>query len=308
MTDTALAIETRGLCKAFGAKLAVAGVDLTVAPGEVFGFLGPNGAGKSTFIKMLLGLVHPTAGEAYLFGRPISDPECRRRVGFLPEHFAFPDWMRAGELLAQHGTLAGLPRPRSQERADALLHLIGLDEARGRPLGTYSKGMLQRVGLAQALIADPALVILDEPTSGLDPLGRRLVRDILRDLGQRGVTVFLNSHLLTEVERVCSRAAIIVSGSVVHSLTLSEQEEGSLVVRLTVGRVDDALVTGLARWANPIERDGDGRTLTLRIAEADAVPALVRWLAASGVDVYALSPERTSLEDLYVRYVHQGDA
>ncbi len=308
MTASAWAIEARGLRKAFGSKVAVAGVDLAIAPGEVYGFLGPNGAGKSTFIKMLLGLVHPTSGEAFVLGRSVRDPACRRRVGFLPEHFSFPDWMRPGELLRHHGRLAGVDGVRLQARSDELLHLVGLDEARERPLGAFSKGMLQRVGLAQALVADPELVILDEPTSGLDPLGRRMVRDILRDLGQRGVTVFLNSHLLTEVERICDRAAIIVAGSIVRTVSLRESDPEALVVHLTVGQVDEALLSGLSRWADPIERNGDGRNLTLHLALRDSVPDLARWLAAAGVDVYALSPERVSLEDLYVHYVHEGDA
>ncbi len=308
MAEPQWAIEARGLRKEFGAKVAVAGADLTVPPGEVFGFLGPNGAGKSTFIKMLLGLVHPSAGEAFVLGCSIREPEARRRVGFLPEHFSFPDWMRPAELLDLHGRLAGLPRLRRRERADELLALVGLDEARDRPLGAFSKGMLQRIGLAQALLSEPTLVILDEPTSGLDPLGRRLVRDVIRRLGQSGVTVFLNSHLLSEVELTCDRVAIIVSGTILRSLRLADQAGGAVLAALRVDRVDAALVEGLRRWADPIEEDGDGHTLTLHLADEAALPEIARWVVSRGVGLYALAPRRLSLEDLYVDYVHEGDA
>src|SRR5574341_563075 len=204
----ALAIETHTLRKEFGDNVAVRGLTLNVQQGEVFGFLGPNGAGKTTSIKMLLGLVAPTSGDARLLGAPTGDTAVRARIGFLPEHFRFHDWLTAREFLALHGQLYGMTSDALKSRIAELLELVGLTPFRDKQLRTFSKGMLQRIGLAQALLNHPALVFLDEPTSGLDPVGRRLVRDIIRDLRSRGTTVFLNSHLLSEVEITCARVAM----------------------------------------------------------------------------------------------------
>src|SRR6266852_4319107 len=191
---SALAPRTRGRRKVLGGKLAVRSLTLEVARGEVFGFLGPNGAGKSTSVKMLLGLVFPTSGEAEILGRPMGDVKVRSKVGFLPEHFRFYDWLTPAELLKLHGRLYGVSQSALRERIPALLDLVGLTPHRDKRLQEFSKGMLQRIGLAQALLNDPELIFLDEPTSGLDPLGRRMVRDIIKAQRDRGATVFLNSH------------------------------------------------------------------------------------------------------------------
>ncbi len=216
MSQSAFAIETRNLRKVFGDKVAVSNLTLSVERGEVFGFLGPNGAGKTTSVKMLLNLVFPSGGEGYLFGQPLNDPSIRSRVGFLPEHFRFHDWLRGDEFLQLHADLYRLPRLQARRRIGELLELVGLTAHASKKLREYSKGMLQRIGLAQALLNQPELVILDEPTSGLDPVGRRLVRDIIRDLRQRGVAVFINSHLLSEVEITCDRVAFIKHGEVIR--------------------------------------------------------------------------------------------
>ncbi len=189
-------IETSHLRKEYSRKVAVADLDLQVGQGEVFGFLGPNGAGKTTSIKMLLGLAKPTNGGARLLGRPIGDPQSRSRVGFLPEHFRFHDWLNGAEFLDLHAQLYGLGESDRRQRIPALLKRVGLEEHAAKKLRGYSKGMLQRIGLAQALLNRPAVVFLDEPTSGLDPIGRILVRDIIRELRAEGTTVFLNSHLV----------------------------------------------------------------------------------------------------------------
>jgi ABC-2 type transport system ATP-binding protein len=175
-----LAIRTRGLRKVFGDKVAVRNLTLNVPSGEVFGFLGPNGAGKSTSVKMLLGLVSPTSGEAQILGCPVGDVKTRRKVGFLPEHFRFYDWLTPTELLKVHGRLYGMSHVKLRERVPVLLDLVGLTPHRDKRLRDFSKGMLQRIGLAQALLNEPDLIFLDEPTSGLDPVGRRLVRDIIK--------------------------------------------------------------------------------------------------------------------------------
>jgi ABC-2 type transport system ATP-binding protein len=204
-----LAIRARGLRKVFSGKVAVRNLTLDVPRGEVFGFLGPNGAGKSTSVKMLLGLIFPTSGEAEILGRPAGDVKTRSKVGFLPEHFRFYDWLTSAELRKLHGRLYGMSHALLRERVPDLLDVVGLTPHRDKRLRDFSKGMLQRIGLAQALLNEPDLIFLDEPTSGLHPFGRRLVRDIIKAQRDRGATVLLNSHLLGEVEITCDRVAFI---------------------------------------------------------------------------------------------------
>src|SRR6266542_2898038 len=218
---TVAAIETEELRKVFGDRAAVKGLTLQVEQGEVFGFLGPNGAGKTTSIKMLLGLVTPTSGVASLLGSPLGDRSTLARIGFLPEHFRFQEWLTANEFLEVHGELLGMTPRDINLRRDELLERVGLTEFRHKQLRTFSKGMLQRIGLAQALMNRPALVFLDEPTSGLDPVGRRLVRDIIHELRGEGTSVFLNSHLLSEIEVTCNRVAFIRHGEVVRVMEMS---------------------------------------------------------------------------------------
>ncbi len=298
---TTPAIETRSLRKVFGEKVAVGDLTLTVEQGEVFGFLGPNGAGKTTSIKMLLSLIAPTSGEALLFGLPFGNPQVRSRIGFLPEHFRFHDWLTAQEFLALHADLYRIPRQDGLRRIDELLELVGLTPHRDKKLREFSKGMLQRIGLAQALLNRPALVILDEPTSGLDPVGRRLVRDIIRELKQGGTTVFLNSHLLSEVEITCDRVAFIKHGEVIHTSPLQQLVEGELSVEIRARGMTDEIMAGLRRWSPNVRQDGDHLSLTLA-GEVD-LPAVNRYLVEHGVDVYALSPKHVSLEDLFIEIV-----
>jgi ABC-2 type transport system ATP-binding protein len=217
-----LAIEARELRKEFGKKVAVADLSIDVPRGEVFGFLGPNGAGKTTSVKMLLGLTRPTAGTARILGKPLGDLKTRTRIGFLPEHFRFHEWLQAAEFLDLHGKLYGMNRSDRNVVIPDLLELVGLERRANTRLSAFSKGMLQRIGLAQALLNNPEVVILDEPTSGLDPLGRRLVRDIIKNLRAENITVFLNSHLLSEIELTCDRVAFIRQGSIVQVAALSE--------------------------------------------------------------------------------------
>jgi ABC-2 type transport system ATP-binding protein len=308
-------IQVCHLRKVFGDNVAVSDLTLTVERGQVFGFLGPNGAGKTTAVKMLLGLIAPTSGEGYLFGRPLGDPRGRARVGFLPEHFRFHDWLKAAEFLQLHADLYRMPRDVARQRIPELLDLVGLKAHAGRKLRTFSKGMLQRVGLAQALLNEPELVFLDEPTSGLDPVGRRLVRDIIRELRERGTTVFLNSHLLSEVEITCDQVAFIKHGEVVHTSALHASggalAEGELTVEIRArprggwetaadGRWE-GIAAGLSRWSEHVRVDGERISLTLA-GEAD-LPAINRYLVEHEVDVYALTPQRISLEDLFMRLV-----
>ena len=296
-------LETRGLRKQFGAKVAVADLSLSVGRGEVFGFLGPNGAGKTTSLKMLLGLIPPSGGEATVLGAPLGDRRARARMGFLPEHFRFHDWLTGRELLRFHGRLYGLRGPALEARIETLLARVDLLDAAGRAVRGYSKGMLQRVGLAQALLNDPALVFLDEPTSGLDPLGRLLVRDVIRELRAGGTTVFLNSHLLGEVEATCDRVVFVKEGRTVREVALT----GAPVARLDVeirmtgaggGQVAPDVLEGLARLGMDLEQRNGAVHLTVESEES--LPGMARWLVESGVRIYGLSTRRQSLEELFL--------
>ena len=307
-----LAIETRRLRKVYGEKVAVEDVTIAVPEGEVFGFLGPNGAGKSTTVKMLLGLAFPTSGEARILGRPLGNNEAKRRIGFLPEQFRFHEWLRGEEFLDLHGQLYGLSRAVRRQRIPEVLELVGL-AGRGRDrLRTYSKGMLQRAGLAQALLGDPSLVFLDEPTSALDPIGRREVRDIIRALKARGMTVFLNSHLLSEVESVCDRVAIIDRGRIVRQGMLDDLLRESLDVDLTLGPIDEATLRRIEEYGAIESTDGlptsaaSRRELRVRMDDFADVPRLVDALVRAGVAVYGVTPHRRSLEDVFLGVVEGG--
>jgi ABC-2 type transport system ATP-binding protein len=295
------AIETKQLRKVFGDRAAVKGLTLQVEQGEVFGFLGPNGAGKTTSMKMLLSLITPTSGTACLLGAPLGDLDALAQVGFLPEHFRFQEWLTAGEFLQVHGQLCGLDSRTLARRTAALLERVGLAEFRGKQLRTFSKGMLQRIGLAQALINQPALVFLDEPTSGLDPVGRLLVRDIIRELREQGTCVFLNSHLLSEIEVTCDRVAFIRHGEVVRVLEMASLAAGQSAVTVRAHGLTPAVVAGLAQWGSEIQSNGEQVQLT--VCGEEALPEITRYLVGQGVDVYAITPQHLSLEQLFVETV-----
>jgi len=299
------AIELAGARKAYGDRVALHGLDLRVEQGEVFGFLGPNGAGKTTAMKILTGLVRASAGVARVLGRPVGEPAARRRIGYLPEHFRFQEWATGEELLDLHGRLAGLPAARRAARVAEVLELVGL-AGRGRQrIRSYSKGMTQRIGLAQALLAEPELVLLDEPTSALDPVGRREVRDLIRELRGRGVTVFLNSHLLGEVELVCDRVAIIDQGRVVRGGRLAELVGPATALRLLLDRVDEHLLGALRRLGQV--RSVEGVAVTLQVDDLDVAPAVAECVVRSGYRLFELAPVQRSLEEVFVDLVHGGD-
>ena len=272
------ALLCESLEKRYGAVVALGGVDVEVAPGELIGLLGPNGAGKSTLTKIACGLVRATGGRAEVEGSPAGSAEARAAIGYLAELFRFPDWLTADELLALHQDLAGSERG-EHERAD-LLELVGLGDAAETKVGAMSKGMQQRLGIAQALVGSPRLLMLDEPTSALDPVGRRVVRDLLRDLRERGIAVVLSSHLLSEVELVCDRVAILVGGEIVAGGTPAE----------------------LARPRGVEVETGDG-VRTFPAATRDEVPRIVADLVASGDEVYSVRLLASTLEDAYLEAV-----
>jgi ABC-2 type transport system ATP-binding protein len=273
-----LALEADHVEKRYGSVQALHGIDLAVAPGELVGLLGPNGAGKSTLVKVACGLVRPSAGGARICGHAAGSPPARRALGYLAELFRFPGWCTCDELLLLHQRLAGSDGG-AGERSE-LLALVGLADARDRRIDGLSKGMQQRLGIAQALIGNPRLLMLDEPTSALDPVGRRIVRDLLVELKRRDVAVLLNSHLLSEVERVCDRVAILVGGKVVA--------RGSP-----------------AELASPrgVEVDLDGGTREFPEAGRDEVPRIVAELVGAGERVYGVRVLSSTLEDTYLEAV-----
>ena len=298
---SAAAIETEKLRKVFGEYAAVKGLTLQVAQGEVFGFLGPNGAGKTTSIKMLLGLISPSSGMAFLLGKPIGDRDALSRIGFLPEHFRFQEWLTAREFLTLHGRLLQMKADDLALRMDELLERVGLADYRNKLLRTFSKGMLQRVGLAQALLNRPALIFLDEPTSGLDPVGRQLVRDVIREISAQGTAVFLNSHLLSEIEVTCERVAFISHGEVVRVLELAALSTGQTSLSIRVSNFPAEALTGLSQWGKDIQMDGEHISMVI---QSDAVlPAITRYLVSEHAEVFAISPNRRSLEDIFIETV-----
>jgi ABC-2 type transport system ATP-binding protein len=292
------AIETEELRKTFGPTVAVDDLSLSVPAGEIFGFLGPNGAGKTTSIKMLLGLVTPSGGRGTVLARPLADRAARARIGFLPEHFRFHDCLTGRELLRFHGRLHRLGGLHLEARIDTLLTRVDLVDAGDRRVHGYSKGMLQRIGLAQALIHDPDLVFLDEPTSGLDPLGRLLVRDIISELRDRGTTVFLNSHLLGEVEATCDRVAFVKQGRVVHVMSLMAAAN-CLEVEMRLAPVDEAILGALTQFGSDVARAGSN-IVRMHVADEQVLPSIAKWLVARDVRIYALHGRRKSLEEWFV--------
>ncbi len=302
------AIETFELRKVYNeTKVAVEGLTLQVPHGEVFGFLGPNGAGKTTSIKMLLGLTRPSAGSGQLLGVSIERPEARASVGFLPEHFRFHEWLRADEFLDLHGQLYGMSRVERAARIPALFEQVGLADSAHKRLKTFSKGMLQRIGLAMALLPRPALVFLDEPTSGLDPFGRLLVRDVIRAARDEGTTVFLNSHLLSEVEVTCDRLAFIRQGRVVRAGTMAELSAGLVRVQIRLEAVPNGLLADLARWGDHAAQI-DARTIMLTLTDESRLPDLNAWLVGQGLRVCALAPRQVTLEELFVQIMEYNPA
>jgi ABC-2 type transport system ATP-binding protein len=294
-----LTIDASRLRKSYGTRAAVRDLTIQVGRGEAFGFLGPNGAGKSTSIKMLLGLVKPSGGTALLLGQPVGTRAVRARIGFLPEHFRFYDWLSASELILFHGRLCGLAEYTLRHKVPRLLERVGLGAQHNKPIRSFSKGMMQRVGLAQAIVNDPEILFLDEPTSGLDPAGRKLVRDVISEQCHRGATVFLNSHLLGEVEQSCDRVAFIRDGSIVGEYQMNAWQSAQTEVEIKASRVSSTAMERLKEFTQNPQLEGE--VLRLRVSETTILPQMVRCLVESGADVFSVVPQRVSLEDLFLQ-------
>jgi ABC-2 type transport system ATP-binding protein len=296
-----MVIHAENLSKSYGKTTGCREVSFTVSSGSIFGFLGPNGAGKSTVVKLLLGLLRPSRGGGEVLGQPLGHVATRARIGYLPESFRYQDWMRGADLLDFHGRLCRMDKSRRAKRSAAVLEQVGLAGREREKIGGYSKGMQQRIGLAVALLADPELVFLDEPTSALDPIGRKEVRDLILALKAAGKTVFLNSHLLGEVETVCDEIAIIKDGEIVARGRLDELRglENRLEVR--VAGLSAGLLAALRRL-DPQLDEHDGEIL-MQAVDDDAVAACV---VSGGGRLLKLHPIRRSLEEVFLKAVVGG--
>ncbi|MGE5507216.1 MAG: ATP-binding cassette domain-containing protein [Chitinophagales bacterium] len=304
-TGTVPAIETAGLTKVYRGGGGCQEISLTIAPGEVFGLLGPNGAGKSTLVKTLVGLVRRTGGRGSLYGHPIGSLEARRTFGFLPELFRYQDWMTGRELLDFHASLRRISPEDQPRRRQAVLDLVGLTGRENDRIVSYSKGMQQRLGLAVALLADPPLLFLDEPTSALDPVGRHEVRRLIQDLKAAGKSVFLNSHLLSEVELVCDRVAIIDQGRIVSQGAPAALLSPAVEAELACDQYPEALLAKLRTLAQEVRLE-DGR-LRLVLRTREDLPEVARVAVGEGVAVYALRAVPPTLEEVFLRLVRGGD-
>jgi ABC-2 type transport system ATP-binding protein len=302
LPEESAAIHTVGLSKAYGAVKAVSDLSTTVPRGEIFGFLGPNGAGKTTAVKLLVGLSNATSGRAWVLGKPVGDVGTRRRVGYLPELFRYQPWMTAYEVLHLHCELADLPADGRGAEIEHALVTVGLADRAYDRVGTFSKGMQQRLGLGVALIGRPELVFLDEPTSALDPVGRKEVRDVILQLKARGATVFLNSHLLSEVELVCDRVAVVQRGRVVASGSMKELL-GSGEARVQVTGLDSEGLEKVGRFGKAELSDG---WLSVAGVEPEQMPALVAELVRLDARIYAVERGHRTLEERFLELLAEA--
>jgi len=292
-------------------RRALDGLSIDIRPAEVFGLLGPNGAGKSTTLKLLLNLIWPTSGRAEIFGLPPGAAEARKRLGFLPENPTFYDHLTAEELLIYFARLSGDSKATAAARADRALTLVGLGDDRRRPLRQFSKGMLQRVGLAQAIVNEPELIVLDEPMSGLDPVGRREVRELILALREEGRTVLFSSHILSDAELLCSRVAILAKGKLAACGSVTELTAGATNVRgweIVVTRLPNGAPERLARVIRKSTRIADDRW-TLELGPDMRPEPAIAELAAAGAALISVTPVKTTLEDVFISAIRSaGDA
>jgi ABC-2 type transport system ATP-binding protein len=311
VSERATIVQVDGIVKDFRpgfgirVKRVLHGISFSVRENEIFGFVGPNGSGKTTTLKVLMGLIRPTRGRATILGCDVGETAFRSHVGFLPENPYFYDYLTGREILRFYARLSGMPRQRIADRVDLLLDWVGLTHAAGARLRTYSKGMLQRVGIAQALVHDPDVVFLDEPMSGLDPIGRKEIRDLILRLRAEGKTVFMNTHILPDVEMVCDRVAIIVHGRIRH--------EGAIDRFLGQGeRAADLVLAGLPpeipahlEEVFGAQLRGVGDRVEIRVDEKHVQGVLQTALAAGG-RVVSVTPHRESLESIFLHAVEEG--
>lgn len=304
-------IEVSGLKKqyrsSFGkAKItALDGIDFTVGEGEMFGLLGPNGAGKTTTVKILLGLTQATAGHATVCGLPVSDPESRRHVGYLPEGHKIPNYLTARQALTIFGRMSGMDGARIKERIPVILDQVRMGQWSDVRIKKYSKGMTQRLGLACALIHEPKLLLLDEPTDGVDPVGRREIRDLLQEQAKNGTAVLLNSHLLSEIELTCDRVAVLRNGKVAAFGSVEELTRKKATFKMVATPIDDSLVGSFRETGAGVERVNGH--MVLSVTDLEHLNALVDQVRARGGILSELAPVRSTLEDVFVDLVRADE-
>lgn len=300
-----MVIETINLSKIYENNKGCRDINIAVPKGEIYGFLGPNGAGKSTFIKTIVGLLFPTSGTARILGMPIGDIEAKKKIGYLPELFKYQEWMTGLDLLSFHSALYKLDKKAAAIKMEEVLEIVNLKGAERSKIGTYSKGMQQRIGIASALLCDPELLFLDEPTSALDPIGRKEVRDIMVELKNRGKTVFLNSHLLSEVEMVCDSAAIISKGNILKQGKMSELLEGNTVLDIQVEDINNEILNKLEKIDENVTFDG--RNIKMHVKENNEIHDIASLIISGGGKLYGLTPHRNSLEELFIKLIERGE-
>ena len=309
MSTPAVHVQTlsKTYTSAFGRRAvkALVAMDLTVERGEIFGLLGPNGAGKTTLLKILLSIVQPTEGEARLFGSTVRDAGARANIGFLPENHRFPDFLTANQMLDLYGRLSGVPDDMRRRRIPELLERVGMADWGDHKIKKFSKGMMQRAGLAQALLNDPDLIFLDEPTDGVDPIGRREIRDLLIWLRDQGKTVFLNSHLLSEVERVCTRVAILNKGRLVREGTIEEMTAIDQVYELLLTPLPDTLIARMDGALTALDASPEADLHRYRLIANDRAQLNTHLdqLRQAGVELEAVQPVRRSLEEYFIEVI-----
>jgi ABC-2 type transport system ATP-binding protein len=304
-------VEVEGVVKDFRPglglrrKRVLSDVSFRVQRGEIFGFVGPNAAGKTTTLKILLGLIHADAGRARVLGHDVRESEYRRHVGFLPENPYFYDYLNGREFLSFYARVSGVPAARRRERVERLLAEVGLAHAGEMRLRTYSKGMLQRIGIAQAIVHDPEIVFLDEPMSGLDPIGRAEIRELILRLNREGKTIFMNTHILSDVETVCHRVVIIVQGEIRYEGSVSDfLPAGQQCADLVLRHVSPEAATQLEERCEA-ELRGQGERIELRVPEK-RLPDALRLALDLGAEIHSLTPHRRSLEEIFLSAVHGG--
>jgi len=295
-----LALDTQNLTKRFnrGKIIALEDVTLSVKEGIIFGLLGPNGAGKTTLIKIVLGILFPTSGSAKLLERPINDIRIKEKIGYLPENHRYPDFLKGGEVLDYFARLSAVGKSRRERNKTELLKLVNLEKWANTRIKKYSKGMQQRLGLAQAMMNDPDILFLDEPTDGVDPIGRKEIREVLLHFKEEGKTIFLNSHLLSEVEMICDEVAILDKGRLIRHCTVKELTSPSKTFRIQTSKVTKTLLAGLK--PHTIEMDQQNSSIQVTVASQKNLNAIIDHLRKNDIDIKGVVPHKQSLEESFI--------
>lgn len=300
-----MVIQTELLTKYYDKKIGCKDVSIEVEKESVFGFLGPNGAGKSTFIKILLGLLYPTSGKGYILGKPLNNIDVRKKIGYLPENFRYQDWMTGKSLLSFHYSLSKIKDPGFKNQCDKVLKIVNLSGHENYPIKTYSKGMQQRIGIACALISDPEIIFFDEPTSALDPIGRKEVREIITNMKNEGKTIFLNSHLLGEVEYVCDNIAVINNGKVIKYGNINDLLRKSYLVNIEVDKVDDLLIKKLREFDKDLKVKE--HEIFINVLDKDIIPKISKTIIENNNKLYKLVPNAKNLEKFFVDEIERSN-